>query len=341
MHRFPQAWFDEPKYNRTLSAVGFLLCCLLYVVASVLPFLMLAFAGGVALGLFSGRVLLVMAGLAALDFLVPIENGFKPNLAKAQRIFRFVGEGGAAYFGAKSICKAKLSKDKAYILAAWPHGLLGGGGHFCFVDLHLQGFHTICTGASIIQYIPFLRRFMNMCGSADVSKRSLTKLLQPRSHPYSVAHLVVGGIAEMFYGSGEIEQIVLAKRKGFVKLAMQTGAAIIPSYTFGTNQMFYRPCGPKSYLARLSSVLQVSVTPWCGRWYVPFSPVPFRVPVLSVLGEVFEVPHNPEPTHDEVEQQHVRFCAAMRALFDAHKKDYVALGADKAWLEKTLKLENE
>ena len=31
----------------------------------------------------------------------------------------------------------------------------------------------------------------------------------------------------------------------------------------------------------------------------------------------------------------------MRQLFDAHKKDYVAMGADAAWLEKTLKLENE
>ena len=47
--------------------------------------------------------------------------------------------------------------------------------------------------------------------------------------------------------------------------------------------------------------LQVSVTPWCGRGYVPFSPVPFRVPVLSVLGEVFEVPHKAELTHAEVE----------------------------------------
>ena len=55
------AWYDEPKYNRTLSSAGYLLFCLLYVVASVLPFLMLAFAAGAALGLFSGRVLLVMA----------------------------------------------------------------------------------------------------------------------------------------------------------------------------------------------------------------------------------------------------------------------------------------
>ena len=30
-----------------------------------------------------------------------------------------------------------------------------------------------------------------------------------------------------------------------------------------------------------------------------------------------------------------------RQLFDAHKKDYVAMGADSSWLEKTLRLENE
>ena len=55
------SWSDVPKYAQALSIPGYLLFCLLYVVASVLPFLMLAFAAGVALGLFSGRVLLVMA----------------------------------------------------------------------------------------------------------------------------------------------------------------------------------------------------------------------------------------------------------------------------------------
>ena len=66
-----------------------------------------------------------------------------------------------------------------------------------------------------------------------------------------------------------------------------------------------------------------------------------QVPVLSVLGEVFEVPFKAEPSSAEVEEQHARFCAVMKALFDEHKKDYVAMGADVAWLQKTLKLENE
>ena len=43
----------------------------------------------------------------------------------------------------------------------------------------------------------------------------------------------------------------------------------------------------------------------------------------------------------EVEAAHAAFCATMRALFDEHKKDYVAMGADRAWLDKTLKFEDE
>ena len=67
----------------------------------------------------------------------------------------------------------------------------------------------------------------------------------------------------------------------------------IPCYNFGTNDLYYRPFGPRSLLARLSSVAQVSLVPWCGRWYVPFSSVPFKVPVLTVIGDVFPVPHAP------------------------------------------------
>ena len=335
------AWFSEPKFNRSASTVGYLLFCLLYVIMATLPALVLAFAVAVFFGYVHAGVLLALAGLMALDFVVPIQNGFKPNISRAHWIFRFIGEGGVAYFPAKTICKAELCKDKAYILAAWPHGLLGGGGHFCFVDLHLQGFHTICTAASVIQYIPFMRRFMSTVGSCDVGKAALTRVLRPASYPYSVAHLVVGGINEMFYGGGDVEQIVLHKRKGFIKLAMQSGAAIIPSYTFGTNQMYWRPFGPKSALAKLSSMIQVSLVPWCGRWYIPFSFVPFKVPVLTVLGEVFEVPHTAEPTSEEVERVHAAFCEAMRALFDQHKQDYVAMGAGSEWLDKKLKLENE
>ena len=66
------------------------------------------------------------------------------------------------------------------------------------------------------------------------------------------------------------------------------------------------------------------------------------MPVLTVIGEPFVVRQRDEPSHEEVDEAHAKFCDAMRALFEAHKADYVRMcGADRAWLEKSLKLENE
>ena len=97
------AWYDEPKYNRTLSSAGYLLFCLLYVVASVLPFLMLAFAAGVALGLFSGRVLLVMA---RADTCAP---GASVGYVKATRTTgpRSVRTGGAGRLARRAPCTVR------------------------------------------------------------------------------------------------------------------------------------------------------------------------------------------------------------------------------------------
>lgn len=38
---------------------------------------------------------------------------------------------------------------------------------------------------------------------------------------------------------------------------------------------------------------------------------------------------------------HGRFLASLRALFEEHRKDYVEMGADASWLQKTLAFENE
>ena len=149
----------------------------------------------------------------------------------------------------------------------------------------------------------------------------------------------------MFYtpGNFKYEQIVISKRKGFVKLALQTGADIIPMYSFGANQTYYRIAGPGSWLCKLSTVLRVSITPWLGRWWIPLGAIPFRYPILTVTGKVFSVPlvKHDDITDDLVEQVHADFCLAIQDLFDTYKKVYVEeMGAEKEWLTRELKWEN-
>ena len=74
-------------------------------------------------------------------------------------------------------------------------------------------------------------------GVTSVSRKAMRENLQ-RPYPLNALMLMPGGISEMFYGNGGEEQIVLRKRKGFCKLALETGACLVPVYAMGTNQVF-------------------------------------------------------------------------------------------------------
>jgi 2-acylglycerol O-acyltransferase 2 len=159
--------------------------------------------------------------------------------------------------------------------------------------------------------------------------------------------LFAGGINEMFYtnGGAAYEQIVLSKRKGFIKLALETGCDIIPQYSFGANQAYIRPFGPDSLLCKLSAFLRISTVVWFGRWWIPMGVLPFRVPILTVTGPVFHVPHVVDPdkiTNELVSKVHREFCLALKQLFDEYKIVYVEeMGAPEEWLTRELLFENE
>lgn len=332
-----------------MALVGFV-----YVFSSMLPILLPAF---LYLGLYQQwipiYVLQLLGTLVVLDFIIPLSNGYRPSPTFKQRMDRIQAEGGQAYFPAKSIFlpTTSLSPDKAYILAAWPHGLFGGGNHFGFTDFTEQsGIFPIYSGADVLHYVPFVRRLLHALGFCSVTKAGLRRVLDVHRHgptyPYNVVHLPVGGIHEMFYtpAGSSWEQIILSKRKGFIKLALETKADILPMYSFGANQTYYRLAGPRSWLCWLSTRLRVSVTPWLGRFGIPFGVWPCRGPVLSVTGQPFVVPNvaNDEITDELVEKVHADFCRVLRSLFDTYKKVYVEeMGADEKWLTRKLIFEDE
>jgi len=225
---------------------------------------------------------------------------------------------------------------------------MGGGTHVGLIEFSQRGIYTLYSGASVMKYVPFVRRLFSITGFTDVSKRGLRRVLDTKTfgpqHPYNVVHLVVGGIHEMFYTTHDEfhEQIILRKRKGFVKLALQTQSDLIPMYTFGANQTYMRLFHRNSVFCRLSSVLQVSLVTWLGRWNIPMGFVPNKIPLLGVIGPVFEVPKVDTVTDELIQQTHEQFCEKLKELFDTYKVVYVnQMGADESWLLKELSFEDE
>jgi Diacylglycerol acyltransferase len=100
----------------------------------------------------------------------------------------------------------------------------------------------------------------------SASKSSLVRQFKKGGVEGSVV-LYVGGMAELFLSSATEETLYLKKRKGFIKLALQTGVDVVPLYLFGNTTVL--SVFKTGFLANLSRKMQVSLTYFWGRWMLP------------------------------------------------------------------------
>lgn len=228
-------------------------------------------------------------------------------------------------------------RDKNYCLCYFPHSLYAMGLFILrryFYDTY--GMRLLFTGADVIFHAPILRRLMTWWGCTRVSKSALKKsLAQP--YPYNIIMLQPDGIAGMFYGL-EHEQIVLDKRRGFCKIALQTGVSLVPCYFLGANIMYDRYCDPNSFWAQLSHNYHMSVLLWSDRFHIPFGPIPKPNKYVFVVGTPIEVQKVEQPTQAQIDNLHDVFVAAMKDLYD---KNVYRMGPEWLAARGKLYLESE
>eukprot|EP00403_Amphidinium_massartii_P048890 CAMPEP_0178461992 /NCGR_PEP_ID=MMETSP0689_2-20121128/49598_1 /TAXON_ID=160604 /ORGANISM="Amphidinium massartii, Strain CS-259" /LENGTH=241 /DNA_ID=CAMNT_0020088851 /DNA_START=311 /DNA_END=1035 /DNA_ORIENTATION=- len=231
----------------------------------------------------------------------------------------------------------ELEKERNYMMLYHPHSLWGYGFDMVSDLLYKKmGVTALATGADAIFNIPWLRRVMCWWGLTRVSRKPLLRSLK-LPYPRNVLLLSPGGIAEMFYGFAlEQEQLVLAKRKGFCKVALESGASLVPLYVFGANDLFSRYWGPSSFAARLSKQISTSILVWTGRFGIPFGFIAHKTKLVVVIGKVLKVERVESPTQAQVDELHAKYVNALRELFERHRG---RMGAD--WPRQKLFLEDE
>lgn len=250
------------------------------------------------------------------------------------------------YFPAKLHKTVDLPADRNYIFAAFPHGVLSTATFLNFAT-DTTGFYKLYPGIrsrpctlNFHFIIPFFREILLNWGLASCASRSVMSMLAASNNPNHPTNadgftanavvLVVGGAAESLHCRPNNYQVVLKKRKGFCKIALKTGAAVVPVIHFGEVDLFDQPPNPPgSALRNFQEWVKnsVGIAPVAGRgvgfFQYTYGIIPRQTPLNTVIGRPVETKKIDEPSQADVDELHERFCKALNDLFEEYKVKFI------------------
>ena len=166
---------------------------------------------------------------------------------------------------------------------------------------------------------PLVRHLYYWWGFRPVTRRAMARVLRSGR----AAVVVPGGVRECLEmdATGRSEVALLRRRTGFIRLAMQCGADVVPAFAFGQTATYrWLLPGPPLVPRRLVRALarRVGFAPMLllGRGG---SPAPLRSKLTVVVGKPLGLPACEAPTDAEVRAWLEAFIKELAALFERHK----------------------
>jgi len=229
-----------------------------------------------------------------------------------------------AYFPIAIRRSAPLPPDTPFLFGYHPHGIYAYG-LFSLVFPEQSGWARQFPGsrdmlvavANALLSVPVCGHLFKWFGFVSAERRSVRAALASER---SLA-LIPGGIAEMLLWRRGVDRLYLAKRRGFVRLAIQSGRALVPVFAFGESATFKEIAlpGPLERLrARLSRRFRVALIPFRGRWCTL---LPFAVPITVVVGRPVAVDREEEPSDATVDRVHAAYVAELRRVYAEHRDE--------------------
>jgi len=208
-----------------------------------------------------------------------------------------------------------INDGKKFILALQPHGVIS----FCSLCSWINApsnFRSIQTAvASVLLRTPILKHVMGIYGLTPASGSNVRSILKNGKGVSGCLVLYVGGIAELFKSSRKEERLYLKNRKGFIKVALREGVDVVPVYLFGNTSVL--TVVKTGILASLSRKMGMSLTYFWGKFFLP---VPRDEKLIYVRGKPLGLPHIVEPTNEDVDKWHEKYCQEVTRIFNSYKE---------------------
>lgn len=172
-------------------------------------------------------------------------------------------------------------------------------------------------------------------GIRSVSKESIRNLLSkggPNNDGQGRAvTIVVGGARESLQAEPGTLRLILKGRKGFVKMALRSGADLVPVIGFGENDV-YDQLSPKTHpmvhkiQMIMLKVFKFTIPALHGRGLLNYDVglMPYRRSVNVVVGRPIEInePLSEQPPQDVIDHYHELYVEEVERLYEAYKDQF-------------------
>ncbi|KAL5340196.1 diacylglycerol acyltransferase-domain-containing protein [Aspergillus crustosus] len=278
--------------------------------------------------------------ILALIYIIHIKflsNAHKTTNRSRSKWFRssFLWQLHASYFPIKLYRSAPLSPRKKYVFGGHPHGIACHGLVGAF-SADATGFEELFPGIKNTMLVkdqmfttPLLREYLFFRGQSGVSRDSCIQHLTRGGYDLrgmgKAITISVGGSREYRIAKPGTMGIVIKIRKGFIRLAVETGANLVPVLVFGENDLF-APLEISSWSVKgliawaWEKAVGHKVAFSLGRFNIF---CPFRRPLHVVVGKPVEVKQQRFDIQDEyVEELQGKYVDELRGIWENWRETF-------------------
>ncbi|EDW46808.1 diacylglycerol O-acyltransferase 2 isoform X2 [Drosophila sechellia] len=267
-------------------------------------------------------------------------NGWK--ISRNNWLFRHYRD----YFPVQLVKTAELPPNKNYILASFPHGILGTGISINMgldISKWLKLFPQVRPKVATLDQnflTPIVRGLLRSWGLVSVSKDALVYLLTKSNDPKhqdnrdgftsNAVAILVGGAQEALDSHPGQYILTLKNRKGFVKMAIRTGSSIVPTFSFGEVDILDQVANPpnsrvrrfQDFVKRITGISPL-IPVGRGIFNYSFGFLPNRRRIVQVVGAPIDVVQSDQPDAAYVDKIHKQVIEDLEKMFAKYKDQYI------------------
>ncbi|KAM7535417.1 hypothetical protein Aperf_G00000093217 [Anoplocephala perfoliata] len=221
-----------------------------------------------------------------------------------------------------------------YLLGYHPHGAYTIGAILAYATEALNfsktfpGITPYLSTTDGLFNIPFFRDYTLLFGIVSVSRKSLLYLLDKDTTGKAgkLVVVTVGGAREMLEARPGRYVFVLNRRRGFFRMALETGSHLVPSIGFGETNLYDQVANPEgSRIRRLQDWLidrfAITLALFHSTRFIPYRR-PLTVVGKSSVGRPIACQRITNPTNEDVNRLMEKYKQQLVQLFNKYRPLY-------------------